>query len=103
MARVVVTELADEDVAAILGRIAREAGHGVATKYNFLIEGLYSRIAEYPEGFQSRPKLGPHIRVGIIYPYLALPGDLPPCARRRRCERRPCCRWTSQNQPQAFG
>ena len=72
MARVLVTKLADEDMAAVLSSIAREAGHGVAAKYNSLIERLYSRIADFPEGFPARPKLGPHIRVGIVYPYLVI-------------------------------
>ena len=72
MARVVVTRLADEDVAEILSNIAREAGYNVAAKYLALVEGLYAKIADYPEGFQTRPKLGPHIRVGIVYPYLVI-------------------------------
>jgi hypothetical protein len=40
MARVIVSELADEDVAEILSNLAREAGYIVATKYHLLIERL---------------------------------------------------------------
>jgi toxin ParE1/3/4 len=59
-------------VAGILSNIAREAGYSVASKYHTLIERLYAKLADYPEGFQTRPKLGPHVRVGIVYPYLVI-------------------------------
>jgi plasmid stabilization system protein ParE len=72
MARIVVTELADADTANILADIAREAGSHVAEKYNLEIERLYERLAAYPESCAARPKLGAHIRVGVIFPYLVI-------------------------------
>jgi toxin ParE1/3/4 len=72
MARIVVTELADADTAKILEHIAREAGHRVASKYNAHIESLYQRLADHPESCQARPKLGAHVRVGVVHPYLVI-------------------------------
>jgi toxin ParE1/3/4 len=72
MARVVITDLADADTADILEEITREAGHRIARKYNARIESLYERLADHPESCQARPKLGAHIRVGVVYPYLVI-------------------------------
>ncbi len=72
MARVIVSDLADADTARILGDIAREAVHLVAAKYNARIEMLYDTLADFPESRQPRPKLGAHIRVGVVSPYLVI-------------------------------
>jgi toxin ParE1/3/4 len=72
MARVVVTDLADADTAKILEELTREAGHRVAGKYNARLEKIYERLADHPESYQARPKLGAHIRVGVVYPYLVI-------------------------------
>lgn len=70
--RVIVTELADADMAEILADIAGEAGYRTAEKYNFRFESLYDRLAEHPDSYEARPKLGAHIRVGVIVPYLVI-------------------------------
>ena len=70
--RVVVTELADTDTAEILADIAGEAGYRTAEKYNLRIERLYNRLAMHPDSCEARPKLGAHIRVGVVVPYLVI-------------------------------
>ena len=70
--RVIITDLADADTAEILAGIAREAGYRAAEKYNFRIERLYDRLAEHPDSCEARPRLGAHIRVGVVVPYLVI-------------------------------
>lgn len=72
MTRVVVTDLADADIAELLADIAREAGYRAAERYNFRIESLYDRLGEHPDSCEARPKLGAHVRVGVIVPYLVI-------------------------------
>lgn len=72
MTRVVVTDLADADIAELLADIAREAGYRAAERYNFRIESLYDRLSEHPDSCEARPKLGAHVRVGVIVPYLVI-------------------------------
>lgn len=70
--RVIVTDLADADMAEILADIAREAGYGAAANCYFRIERLYDRLAKHPDSCEARPKLGAHIRVGVVVPYLVI-------------------------------
>ncbi|CAN2535269.1 Toxin+ParE3 [Methylocapsa aurea] len=70
--RVVVTALADADVADILAEIAREAGVRIAEKYNRRFESFFERIAAHPEICPSRASLGAHVRVGVVFPYLVV-------------------------------
>jgi toxin ParE1/3/4 len=72
MARVIITDPADADTAKILEEITREAGYRIASKYNARIESLFAMLADHPESCQARPKLGAHIRVGVVYPYLVI-------------------------------
>jgi toxin ParE1/3/4 len=72
MARVVITNLADADTADILDNLVRDAGPLVASDYNTRIERLYDRLANAPESYQVRPKLGANIRVGVVFPYLVI-------------------------------
>jgi toxin ParE1/3/4 len=72
MARVVVTAPADADMANILADLADEAGSLVASKYNLMFERLYDRLAGHPESCPTRPKLGAHIRVAVVFPYLVI-------------------------------
>lgn len=72
MARIVVTALADADTAGILADVAREAGFQSAEKYNLKLERLYEQLAAYPESCAARPRLGAHVRVGVIFPYLVI-------------------------------
>lgn len=71
-ARVVVTAPADADMANILADLAGEAGSLVASKYNLMFERLYDRLAGHPESCPARPKLGAHIRVAGVFPYLVI-------------------------------
>ncbi|HEY8063275.1 MAG TPA: type II toxin-antitoxin system RelE/ParE family toxin [Methylosinus sp.] len=68
--RVVVTALADADMADILAEIAREAGVRIAEKYNRRFESFFERIAAHPEICPSRASLGAHVRIGVVFPYL---------------------------------
>jgi toxin ParE1/3/4 len=71
-ARVVVSELADADLAAIIPVIAREAGVATAEKYARRFESLFDRLAAYPECCPIRRNLGPNIRVGVVFPYIVV-------------------------------
>jgi toxin ParE1/3/4 len=44
----------------------------VASQYNARIEVLYDKLADFPESCQTRPRLGAHIRVGVVDPYLVI-------------------------------
>ena len=72
MARVIVTAPADADAGEVLGRIAAEAGVGHAEKFNARFEALYDRLADHPGSCRTRPELGPHIRAGVVFPYLVI-------------------------------
>ena len=72
MARVVVTDLADADTAKIVDDIARDAGHLVASQYSARFEVLYDKLAAFPESCQARTRLGAHIRVGVVVPYIVI-------------------------------
>jgi plasmid stabilization system protein ParE len=53
-------------------RPAGEAGSLVASKYSLMFERLYDRLAGHPESCPARPKLGAHIRVAVVLPYLVI-------------------------------
>ena len=72
MARVIVTEPADADSADILTYLAREAGSVAAVKYSHSFDALYQRLASHPDSGATRPALGPHIRIGIVSPYVVI-------------------------------
>jgi len=44
----------------------------VASHYIADIEALYDNLADFPESCQARPKLGAHIRVGVVVPYIVV-------------------------------
>jgi toxin ParE1/3/4 len=71
-ARIVVTAPADADVANILADLAGQAGSLVASKYSLMFERLYDRLAGHPKSCPARPKLGAHIRVAVVLPYLVI-------------------------------
>ena len=68
-ARVIITAPADADMADILADLAAVAGFPVANTYNRRFESLYERLADYPDSCPLRPKLGAHIRLGVVLPY----------------------------------
>jgi toxin ParE1/3/4 len=72
MPRVIVTELADADTAAIVDGLARAAGLRVAIRYSARLEAVYNLLERAPESYQARPRLGPEIRVAVIFPYLVI-------------------------------
>lgn len=72
MARVTVTAPADADTANILTELAREAGFNTAAKFNFRFEKLYDRLADHPDSGPLRPKLGRHIRIALVLPYVVI-------------------------------
>lgn len=72
MARLVVTKLAEADLAGILAGVASEAGVGTAEKYCARFESFFDRLSVYPESYPTWPSLGSHIRVGVVFPYLVI-------------------------------
>jgi toxin ParE1/3/4 len=72
MARVIITDSADADSAAILDDLKSKAGEPIATKYRNLFRQLYERLADYPNSGPSRPALGPNVRIGIVLPYIVI-------------------------------
>lgn len=72
MARVVVTEPADADTAAIQSYLEREAGRITAAKYSSSFESLYERLTAHPDSGAPRPALGPHVRIGIVAPFVVI-------------------------------
>jgi len=72
MTRVIITSPADADIADILADLFSEAGQAVAEKFNFRFESLYDRLADHPDSGPPRPKLGPHIRIGLVPPYVVI-------------------------------
>ena len=72
MTRIVVSSAADADMAEILAYLLRKAGRATAVKYNALFEALYDGLAEHPDRGPPRPALGPHIRIGIVPPYIVI-------------------------------
>jgi toxin ParE1/3/4 len=72
VARVIVTPSADADTAEIIAHLAAKAGYRVADKYNASFEQLYDMLADFPDSGAPRPKVGAHIRIGIVSPYIAI-------------------------------
>ncbi len=72
MTRVVVASIADDDTAEILSYLAVQAGPRIAVRYARMFEGLYERLAIYPDSGPARPALGPNVRIGIVLPYIVI-------------------------------
>ena len=72
MARVIVTPSADADTAEIIAHLAAQAGYRIAGKYNASFEQLYDALADFPDSGAPRPKVGTHIRIGIVSPYIVI-------------------------------
>ena len=73
MLRVVVTATALADVAEIVAELHRKAGGGVARQYRDSFDRVFfEKLPAHPEMYQARPKLGAHIRVGAVHPYLVI-------------------------------
>ena len=70
--RIVFTESADSDSSYIYADLHGKAGTPTVVKYRALFRRLYERLADFPKSGAPRPKLGPHIRVGIVSPYIVI-------------------------------
>lgn len=72
MARVVVTEPADADVAEIIEYLTREAGRPIASKYAQAFDAAYDRLADFPGIGPRRPALGLRTRIWVVRPYVMI-------------------------------
>ena len=72
MARLTVSPQAELDAAQIIDLLAKEAGSGVARRYRRTFDDIFARFARFPESGAPRPRLGQHIRIGVISPYVVI-------------------------------
>ena len=72
MTRLVVTADADADLNEILDYLHKEAGAPVATSYGNRFAAIIERLVESPGIGAPRPTLGPHVRIGIVPPYVLI-------------------------------
>ncbi|MGO9173471.1 MAG: type II toxin-antitoxin system RelE/ParE family toxin [Rhodomicrobium sp.] len=72
MAIVQITASADTDIADIVSDLAAKAGIATAERYAAGFDVLFDRLADFPDIGAPRPKLGPHTRIGIVPPYVAV-------------------------------
>ncbi len=75
MARVVFTEAADADLAAIYDDLAQQAGLASAARYRCLFGALFARLADHPDSGPRRRHLGADMRIGVVWPYLVVHSD----------------------------
>jgi toxin ParE1/3/4 len=72
MARVILSDLAADDQAAILRDLNAKAGAQTAIKYRSLFSRLFDLLADHPGIGAPRPSLGRQVRIGIVLPYLVI-------------------------------
>ncbi len=77
MPRLIITATADADAAGILTELSNKAGAETAKKFNARFESLYDRLVDHPDSGPTRPKLGPHIRIGLVFPYIVIYRHVP--------------------------
>ena len=70
MARLVITATADADTAAIIDDLSDKAGANVAARYDADFDAFYRRLERFPESGAPRRKLGPTVRIGVVFPYV---------------------------------
>jgi len=70
VARLVITATADADIAVIIDDLTIKAGANVAARYDADFDAFYRRLERYPESGAPRRKLGPTVRVGVVFPYV---------------------------------
>jgi toxin ParE1/3/4 len=56
----------------IIAYLAGNAGSNLAARYVASFEQLYDRLADHPGSGARRPSLGPHVRIGIVPPYIVI-------------------------------
>lgn len=72
MARSVITEPADADIARIIDDLGVKAGANVADRYDADFDRLYVRLAAHPESGAPRPALGRQARISVVSPYVVI-------------------------------
>ncbi len=70
MARIILAPEADWDSASIIAALAEKAGERVADRYEAGFDSVYDRLAEYPQSGAPRPRLGKHVRICVVSPYI---------------------------------
>lgn len=69
---VLYTSMARQDALDILEHLSNEAGKAAAIAFAQKFEGIFDRIAAYPEVYPLRPSLGARIRIAAVWPYVVL-------------------------------
>lgn len=72
MARIVITETASIDQAAILEDLVEKAGLRVAAKFRALFRTFFDRLTYHPASGPRRPMHGPNVRIGVVTPYIVI-------------------------------
>jgi plasmid stabilization system protein ParE len=72
MARVITSDFANADFKKIYSELATQAGAATVLKYRDSFRLLYRHLADFPESGAPRQKLGAHIRIGVVHPYVVI-------------------------------
>jgi toxin ParE1/3/4 len=72
VASVTLTSMADADVAQIIDDLDRLASVTVAERYDANFDRLYRRLARHPDSGAPRPRLGAHVRISAVSPYVVI-------------------------------
>jgi toxin ParE1/3/4 len=72
MARLIVSQAAQDDVRAILAFLQLNAGLDVARKYVEGFDRATDLLVDFPAIGMPRPELGPHARTTRVDPYLLI-------------------------------
>ncbi len=72
MTSLVLTSLAQNDLAFILDDLVLKAGLPVAMRYAADFDRLFARLETFPESGALRIKLGRDVRIGTVAPYVVI-------------------------------
>jgi toxin ParE1/3/4 len=72
MARLTISPQAELDAAQIIDLLKREAGAEVARRYRNDFDDILARFALFSESGAPRARLGQHIRIGVVSPYVVV-------------------------------
>lgn len=70
MARLVVTDQADLDLAAIVEMLRDNAGAEAASQYRRDIDDVFERLVMFPRSGMPRPAMGRDVRIAVVSPYV---------------------------------
>ena len=70
MARIILTPEADADSATIIADLFEKAGARVADRYEDDFDRIYALSAQYPGSGAPRARLGKHVRICVVSPYI---------------------------------